>query len=83
MSERYLSDLTSRRGSRSPSSDKLLFVRTSMVRFGREMWRPGEMEDIRLFASKRVRRRRRRGKLASAMMELSVKSIASCWSCDQ
>lgn len=59
----------------------LLFVRTREVKLGTERCRLGEIEDIRLFASKRVRRRRKRGKFARAMMELSVKSIASCWSC--
>lgn len=78
--ERYLSDLSSLSGSRSPSSETVLLVRVRAVRLGRERCRPGETEDTRLFARRRVRRRRRSGKLASATMELSVRSIASCWS---
>ena len=58
----------------------LLFVRTRVVRLGTERCREAEMEDIRLFASSRVRKRRRRGMFPKTMMELSVKSIQSCWS---
>ncbi len=38
------------------------------------------MVDIRLLARRRVCSRLRRGKLLSATRELSVKSMASCWS---
>ena len=78
--DKYWRDLTSFRGSRSPSSVMLLFVRTRVVRLGTERCREAEMEDIRLFASNRERKRRRRGMFPKTMMELSVKSIQSCWS---
>jgi hypothetical protein len=70
-------------GSRSPSSATLLFVSTSVVRPGAERCSEGEMEDTRLLASRRVRRRRSRGKFPRTPMELSVKSMQSCWSCKQ
>ena len=38
------------------------------------------MEAIRLLASNSAFRRRKRGRLASALMELSVRSMQSCWS---
>ena len=50
-----------------------------MVRFGREDARVGCMVVILLRARRRVRRRGERGKLARAVMSLSVKSMAS-WS---
>ena len=56
----------------------LLFVSTRVVRFGTDKCKDGEMEDIRLFASSSVRRRRRRGMFPRTMIELSVKSIQSC-----
>jgi hypothetical protein len=59
----------------------LLFVRTSVVRFGTERCKEGEMVEIRLLARRRVCSRLRRGRLLSATRELSVKSMASCWSC--
>lgn len=37
-----------------------------------------DMEDTRLLARRRVFNRRRRGKLESDVIELSVKSMASC-----
>ena len=77
MRERYRRDLRSLRGSRSPSSARLLFVRTRVVRLGTDKWRDDDMEDIRLFARRRVRRRRRRGIFPRTMMELSVKSMQS------
>lgn len=78
--ERYCNERSSRNGSRSPSSLIELFVKTKDERFGKDRCKPVEMEDIRLFARRMVRKRRRRGKLASETIELSVKSIASCWS---
>jgi len=77
---RYLSPLTSLSGSRSPNSEILLFVRMRVVRFGADRCKEGEMVDIRLLARRRVCSRLRRGKLLSATRELSVKSMASCWS---
>ncbi len=79
--DKYCNDLTSLRGSRSPSSAMLLFVSTSVVRLGTDRCKDWEMDDIRLFASRRVRRRRRRGMFPKTVIELSVKSIQSCWSC--
>jgi hypothetical protein len=78
--DRYWRCLSSLRGSRSPSSETLLFVSTSVCRFGTERWIDGEMFCIRLFARRRVWRRLRRGRLPRVMMALSVKSMASCWS---
>jgi len=77
---KYLSPLTVLRGSRSPSSVILLFVRMRVVRFGAERCKEGEMVDIRLLAKRSVCSRLRRGRLLSATRELSVRSIASCWS---
>lgn len=53
------------------------------MRFGAERWREAEMADIRLLARSSVRRRLRRGRFPRVIMLLSVKSIASCWSCVQ
>jgi hypothetical protein len=39
------------------------------------------MDDIRLFASSSVRSRLTKGRFPRVIMLLSVKSIASCWSC--
>jgi hypothetical protein len=75
-----LSPLTSLSGSRSPNSEILLFVRMRVVRFGADKCKEGEMVDIRLLARRRVCSRLRRGKLLRATRELSVKSMASCWS---
>ena len=61
------------------SSAKLFEVRTKVVRFGRELARVGCMLLTRFRASRRVRNRGLRGKFESAVMSLSVKSIAS-WS---
>lgn len=58
----------------------LFAVRTRVVRFGTDRLMDGEMDETRLFARRSVRRRLRRGRFPSAVMELSVKSIASCWS---
>ena len=58
----------------------LLFVRMRVVRFGTDKCKDCEMVDIRLLARRRVCSRLRRGKLLSATRELSVKSMASCWS---
>ena len=77
---KYLIPLSSLNGSRSPNSEILLFVRTRVVRFGTDRCKEGEMVDIRLLARRRVCSRLRRGKLLSATRELSVKSMASCWS---
>jgi len=77
---KYLSPLTLLSGSRSPNSVILLFVRTRVVRFGTDKFKEGEMVDMRLLARRRVCSRLRRGKLLSETRELSVKSIASCWS---
>lgn len=57
-----------------------LLVRTRVWRLGTDRWMDGEMEAIRLFASSSAFSRRSRGRLARALMELSVKSIQSCWS---
>lgn len=65
--------------SKSASSAKLLDVRIRVVRFGRDAARVGCMVVILLRARRRVRRRGERGKLARAVMSLSVKSMAS-WS---
>lgn len=78
---RYLSPLTSRNGSKSPNSVILLFVRTSVVRCGTERWIDGEIEDIRLLARRSVCSRLSSGRFPSATIELSVRSMASCWSC--
>jgi len=56
----------------------LLLVRIRVVRFGTDRWREGEIEAMRLLARRRVRRRFKRGRLARATMELSVRSMASC-----
>jgi hypothetical protein len=77
---KYLSPLISLKGSRSPSSEILLFVRMRVVRFGADRCKEGEMVDIRLLARRRVCSRLRRGRLLSETRELSVKSMASCWS---
>ena len=42
-----------------------------------ERWREGEIEAMRLLASKRVRSRRSKGMLPRTRMELSVKSMQS------
>lgn len=78
--ERYWRPFTSFSGSRSPSSPTLLFVRTRVVRFGTERCKEDEMDAIRLFASSSVRSRRSRGMFPRTLIELSVKSMASCWS---
>jgi hypothetical protein len=77
---KYLSPLTPLSDSRSPSSVMLLFVRMRVVRFGTDKCKEGEMVAMRLLARRRVCSRLRRGKLLSATRELSVKSMASCWS---
>jgi hypothetical protein len=76
----YFSFLSSFSGSRSPSSAISLFVRTRVVRLGTERWIEGEIEETRLLAKRRVFSRRRSGRLPRTTIELSVKSIASCWS---
>ncbi len=76
----YFKYFSSFSGSKSPSSAKLLFVSTSDVRFGSEMCSAGETVDIWLLARRRVLNLRSKGKFASATIELSVKSMASCWS---
>lgn len=58
----------------------LFAVRMRVVRFGTDRLMEGEMDETRLLARRRVRRCLRRGKFPSAVMELSVKSMASCWS---
>lgn len=77
---KYLSPLTALSGSRSPNSVMLLFVRMRVVRFGTDKWNEGEMVDMRLLARRRVCSRLRRGRLLRETRELSVKSMASCWS---
>ena len=65
--------------SRSASSAKLLDVRTKVVRLGSELASVGWML-LTLFRARRsVRNRGESGKLARAVMSLSVKSMAS-WS---
>lgn len=56
----------------------LLFVSTSVVRFGTERWREVEMDAIRLLARRSVCSLRSNGMFPSTVIELSVKSIASC-----
>ena len=68
-------------GSKSPSSEMLLFVSTRVVRFGTERCRDCERTDIRLLARRRVRNRLIKGMFPSVIMALSVRSMASCWSC--
>jgi hypothetical protein len=80
ISEIYFKNFSSFKGSKSPSSDIVLFVRTNVVRFGTERWIDGEMDDIRLFARRSVRRRFSKGRFPRERIELSVKSMASCWS---
>ena len=77
-SDKYLRPLTSLRGSKSPSSTKLLLERIRVLRLGTDRCNDEEMDDIRLLARRRVRSRRRRGMLPKTVMELSVKSMASC-----
>ena len=69
------------RASKSPSSAKALFVKTSVVKFGTDCCIDGWIAWIVLFARIRVRNLGDRGKLESAVRELSVRSIVSCWSC--
>lgn len=57
-----------------------LLVRTRVVRLGAERCSEAEIFCIRLFARRRVRSRLSSGRLPSVMIELSVKSMASCWS---
>lgn len=76
--DRYFKFFISLSGSRSPSSDMLLLVRTSVVRLGADKCKEGEIEETRLLASKSVRSRFSRGKFPNTDIELSVKSIASC-----
>ena len=78
MSDKYFSPFSSFSGSKSPSSKMLLFVRTSVVRLGTDKWIDGDIADIRLFARRSVRSLLSRGRFPSVMIELSVKSIASC-----
>ena len=66
--------------SRSASSARLLAVRIRVVKWGTEAASVDWMLLIRLRASRRVCRRGDKGKLARAVMSLSVKSMAS-WSC--
>jgi hypothetical protein len=58
----------------------LFAVRTRVVRLGTDRLMDEEMDATRLLARRSVRRRLRRGRFPSAVMELSVKSMASCWS---
>jgi len=55
-------------------------VRTRVVRLGTDRLMDEEMDETRLLARRSVRRRLRRGRFPSAVTELSVKSMASCWS---
>lgn len=66
-------------GSRSASSEIWFSVKTSVVRWGIDFETAGWMTEMRLRASRRVRRRGLSGKLDSCEMSLSVKSMAS-WS---
>jgi hypothetical protein len=77
---KYCKTFSSLNGSRSPSSTMLLFVRINVLRFGTERYRDGEMEVTRLLARSRVSRRFNRGRFPSTVIELSVRSMASCWS---
>lgn len=78
MSDIYFNPFSSFKGSKSPSSDMLLFVSIKVVRLGTDRWIDGDIADIRLLASKSVRSRLSKGRLPSVTIELSVKSIASC-----
>jgi hypothetical protein len=80
-SERKVSARRCWSGSRSPSSASALFVSTSVRNPGVDVCSAGETEATRLFASRSVRRRRMSGKFPRTVTELSVKSMASCWSC--
>lgn len=57
-----------------------LLVTTRVVRLGTERWMEGEMAEIRLLARSSVWRRLSKGKFPRITIELSVKSMASCWS---
>jgi len=83
MSDKYFSPLSSFSGSNSPNSEMLLFVRIRVVKFGTDRWMDGDIEDIRLFANRRVRSRFSRGRFPSVVIELSVKSIARCYRFDR
>lgn len=72
-----LRDLNPPSASRSASSVMLLFVNTRFVRLGSELCRLGAICEIRFLARSRVLSRGDRGKLASCVIELSVRSIAS------
>jgi len=63
--------------SRSASSAKLFEVRIKVIRLGSEVARVGCMLLTRFRASKRVCNRGLSGKFDSAVMSLSVKSMAS------
>lgn len=79
-SERCVSRGKVRRGSKSASSAKLFEVSVRVVRLGIDLARVGCMLLTLLRARRRERKRGESGKLAMAVMSLSVKSIAS-WSC--
>lgn len=66
-----------RRGSKSANSAKLFDVRIRVVRLGIDLARAGCMLLTRLRARRRVRNRGDSGKLDTAVISLSVKSIAS------
>ena len=78
-SDRCVSLVKFRNGSKSASSAKLLAVRTRVVRFGMLVARFDCILWTRLRARRRVCSLGERGKLVRAEMSLSVKSIAS-WS---
>ena len=74
---RKVSFLHSRNGDKSPSSEMEFEVRTRVVRFGTLEEIVGEMFSILFLPSSRVRSLRKRGRLCSCRISLSVRSIAS------
>jgi hypothetical protein len=76
-----MSFLHSFNGSRSPSSAMEFEVRTRVVRFGQLDAIVGAMLSILFRPSNNVRSRRRRGRFVSCRISLSVRSMASFWSC--
>lgn len=80
MSDRYFNPFSSFNGSKSPNSEMVLFVSIKVVRLGTDRWIDGDIADIRLLASNNVLSRLSNGRLPSVTIELSVRSMASCWS---
>lgn len=66
--------------SRSPSSVNALFVKINVARFGTDCCIDGWMACIELFANINVLSRGDKGRLERVVIELSVRSMVSCWS---